>query len=410
MNIVVISKYARTLSSGHPTRQFLLSKYFARHGHDVLLISSVSNGVRTDLTEFQKDGFVYANIEQGVQNWVIDGPEIQLGMSLKRLWSMMLFELRLFMCIDAIVNRKPDVVLVSSLALPTILNGILIKWFSGARLVFEIRDIWPLTLVEIGGFSPKNPIIRLLAWIECVGYHHADLVVGTMPNISEHVVKISGENKPVEHVSMGYDPEFLDAASDSLPDNIQQKIPSDKFIVGYAGTIGIVNGIDVILETAALLESDSPDIHFVIMGEGVEKEHFQKTYAHLNNITWLPFLPKRYVNAFLLQCRVLAHPIRSKSIYRFGVSPNKWIDYMFSARPIICPFSGYRSIIDEAGCGVFIEPDNPDEFAKTIQEFASKSESELNEIGQRGQRFLRERLSYERLASDYIGHMRQLFN
>jgi glycosyltransferase involved in cell wall biosynthesis len=408
MNIVLISKYARTQASGHPTRQFLLAKYLSNKKCNVTLISSVSNGVQTDLNQFDKDGFIYRNVESGVENWVIGGPSITLGMSLKRLWSMFLFELRLFLSIPKIAEINPSVVIVSSLALPTIINGILIKWLTGAKLVFEVRDIWPLTLIEIGGFSAKSPLIKLLAWVEKQGYRSADLVVGTMPKLKEHVDTILDKDVTVEHVPMGYDPDFYLDVPQQLPEHIQQKIPQHQFIVGYAGTIGKVNGIDQILEAAALLDGQNVPIHFIFMGDGIEKNGYQRTYASLKNVTWISFQPKRYVDAFLVQCDVLVHPILSKSIYRYGVSPNKWIDYMYSARPIICPYDGYPSIINEAGCGVFIESENSELFAQTILDFASKPKSELDAMGARGKAYLESHLSYDVLADDYLSHLNRL--
>lgn len=408
MKIILISKYARTFSSGHPTRQVLFAKYFAKQGNEVILVSSNSNGVYTDLSGFDKDGFIYKNIEFGVQNWVIGGPRITLGMSLVRLWSMFLFELRLFLSLPSLAQTNPDVILVSSLALPTIVNGVILKKLTGAKLVFEIRDIWPLTLTEVGKFSPNNLIIKLLAWIEKFGYESADLLVGSMPNLREHVSSVTALHNKVVHVPMGYDPDFYEGSTEVLPESIQNQLPQSSFIVGYAGTIGKVNGIDQILEAARILEKTDRSVHFVFLGDGIEKKVYQSLYSDLDNVTWIPFVPKKSVQAFLINCQVLVHPILSRSLYRYGVSPNKWIDYMYSGRPIISPYDGYPSIINEAGCGVFIEPENPEIFAKTILEFASKPAEELDKMGARGREYLEKNLSYEVLASNYINHIERI--
>lgn len=409
MNILVVSKYGRTPACKFVTRQFYLSKYFARLGHDVTLITSVSNGELVDKSGYEKcDGYLFKRYES-LNHWLLDGPEVGLGLNLTRIWSMILFEWRLFSLKEKFVAQKPDAVLVSSLALQSIWLGIYLKWATGCKLVFEIRDIWPLTIIELGGFSRKNPFVRVMAWLEKWGYERADLVVGTMPALEKHVREVSSKPVKVVNVPMGFDPEFFEASELDLPESVTKSMPpKDAFVVGYAGAIGTANGIDLLVETARILEDREPEIWFVLLGNGPLTDQVREKTSGFKRFVLLPGMDRRFVNAFLKRCDVLVNPILSKSIYRFGVSPNKWIDYMYSGRPIICPYDGYPSVINEAGCGVFIEPENPELFAQTILDFASKPTSELDEMGARGRKYLKENLSYEALAASYINHIDRL--
>lgn len=409
MKILVVSKYGRTPACTFVTRQYYLSKYFARLGHDVTLITSVSNGEPVDASGYEKrDGYLLKRYET-VNHWLLDGPEVGLGLNLTRIWSMILFEWRLFSLKEQFVAQKPDVVLISSLALQSIWLGIYMKWVTGCKLVFEVRDIWPLTIIELGGFSPKNPFVRALAWLEKWGYERADLVVGTMPALEQHVRVVTSKAVPVVNVPMGYDPEFFEASEPELPENVNRSMPPrDAFIVGYAGAIGTANGIDLMIETARLLEKQELEIWFVLIGDGPLADQVREKTTEFRRFVLLPGMDRRYVYAFLKRCDVLVNPILSKSVYRFGVSPNKWIDYMYSGRPIICPYDGYPSIINEAGCGVFIEPENPKVFAQTILEFASKPAEELDKMGARGREYLEKNLSYDVLASNYINHIERI--
>jgi glycosyltransferase involved in cell wall biosynthesis len=409
VRILVVSKYGRTPACTFITRQFYLSKYFARQGHDVTLVTSVSNGEWVDISGYEKrDGHLFRRYET-VNHWLLEGPEVGLGLNLTRIWSMILFEWRLFTLKEQLVEQKPDVVLVSSLALQSIWLGIYLKWATGCKLVFEIRDIWPLTIIELGGFSPRNPFVRLMSWLEKWGYERADLVVGTMPALENHVRGVSSKAVPVVNVPMGYDPEFFEASDPELPGQVDEAMPpKEAFVVGYAGAIGTANGINLIVDTAALLEQQGHEIWFVLIGNGPLSDSVRERTSGFKRFVLLPGMDRKYVNAFLKRCDVLVNPILSKSIYRYGVSPNKWIDYMYSARPIISPYDGYPSILNEAGCGVFIEPENPEVFAQTILEFASKPALELDAMGARGRDYLQKHLSYEVLASDYLHHIERI--
>lgn len=409
MKILVVSKYGRTPACTFVTRQYYLSKYFARLGHNVTLITSVSNGEPVDTSGYEKrDGYLFKRYES-VNHWLVDGPEVGLGLNLTRIWSMILFEWRLFSLKEQLADQKPDVVLISSLALQSIWLGIYLKWATGCKLVFEIRDIWPLTIIELGGFSPKNPFVRVMAWLEKWGYERADLVVGTMPALEQHVRGATSKVVPVVNVPMGYDPEFFEASEHELPENVGKMMPpKGAFIVGYAGAIGTANGIDLLIETARLLEKQDRELWFVLLGNGPLAPQVREKTAGFKRFVLLPGMDRLFVNAFLKKCDVLVNPILSKSIYRFGVSPNKWIDYMYSGRPIICPYDGYPSVINEAGCGVFIEPENPEVLALNILEFASKPADELDEMGARGRKYLQKHLSYEVLAEDYINHIERI--
>ena len=111
---------------------------------------------------------------------------------------------------------------------------------------------------------------------------------------------------------------------------------------------------------------------------------------------------KNKVPSFLRLCHVLINPWANKKIYEFGVSPNKWIDYMYSAKPIIVSYSGYKSLINDAGCGEFVEAENIKALSNKILEYSRMPKKELDHIGQKGKSYLEENLTYEILAKKYL--------
>jgi len=396
-NIWYISKYAISPKYGNPTRQYFLSKYIAKQGYNITLFSSKSSGIKNCKingigTKIKLDNFTQI---------LINGPEINLGFSIKRILSWVIFETLLFIYGIFHKPNKPNIIIVSSLSLLTVVTAYFFKLIYGAKLIFEIRDIWPLTIMELKNLSKNNPFIFILRSIERLGYKKSDYIVGTMPKLDEHVKNNIQKKFKYLNIPMGYDPDFYSGLK-ALPTEIKKKIPTNKFIVGYAGAIGNANCVNEILESAKIISKTNEHIYFVILGDGPLKNELIEKYKTLNNILFLSKMGKEYVNDFLSSCDLLLNPWQDKKIYKYGVSPNKWIDYMYSAKPIIVSYNGYQSIINEAGCGEFIEANNPKLLAEKIIEYANKDKTELEKLGNNGKKYLIKNLNYSVLAKKYI--------
>ena len=387
-----ISKYAGSPKKGGPIRQYLFSKHFALKGYETILISSNSNGF-----EFNKFKEEYQLVEKPLfKHYVLNGFKIDLGSNVKRIVSWILFEYKLFKFLKGQTLHKNDTVIVSSLSILTFLSGVYLKRKYGIKLIVEVRDVWPKTLVEYKSLSKNNPITVILSKIEKIGYNNADFIVGSMENLGQHIKEVTpGNEQKFRYIPMG-----LDSLIMGEPMNLNTNNHSD-FIVGYAGSIGNANKVDLILETAEILKN-IPNIKFKLLGGGPLKELYQKKYKHLKNIEFLHSIPKDEVGIFLNKCDVFVNPWEDKEIYKYGISPNKWIDYMFAAKPVIVPFNGYKNIINEAKCGEFIETDNPQLFADTIIKYSKMPKNELKQIGENGKEYLEKYLTYDILSDKYL--------
>ncbi|WP_117880657.1 glycosyltransferase family 4 protein [Aureibaculum luteum] len=387
-----ISKYAGIPAKGGPARQYLFSKHFALKGFKTILISSNSNGFQ--YLNFNDE---YALFEKPLfKHYVLKGPKINLGFNIKRIYTWFLFEYRLLKFLKKQHISKGDTVIVSSLSILTFRSGVRLKKKYDINLIIEVRDIWPQSLIELKNLSKKNPFVHVLSSIEKKAYKNADFIVGSMGNLGEHIKLVApGNEHKFRYIPMGLDPEVLGKTE------VKINLESQDFIVGYAGSIGIANKIDLILDAAYILK-DISNIKFKILGDGVLKTQFMEKYSHLKNVEFLPSVEKSKVNSFLQSCHILLNPWEDKPIYNYGVSPNKWIDYMYAERPIIIPFNGFKNIINEADCGEFIEANNPELFAKTILKYSNLPKKELLAMGKRGKKYLEDNLTYEKLSNLYI--------
>jgi glycosyltransferase involved in cell wall biosynthesis len=263
----------------------------------------------------------------------------------------------------------------------------------------EIRDIWPLTLMSIGGLSKRNPAVYLLRKLEIFGYKNADIIVGTMPKLDDHIKFSIGSNFRFEWLPTGVDVDESIIAE--LPDMVARQIPKNKFIAAYTGALGKVNCVNEIVEAASYL-NENDNIHFIILGNGPLKQALIEQAMGLDNVTFIEKIDKMYVQTFLSYCSVLLHPVMDKEIYKYGISPNKWIDYMLSGKPIIVSYSGHQSLINQANCGVFIPAQNPKLLSDEILKFSKMTELEISKMGIRGKIFVKRELNYEKLSNKYL--------
>ena len=399
-NIWYIAKYANILKYGFNTRQFSFCKEFNKQGHKATLILGNSSHLSDNLPHV--NGKFMHEMYEGVDIIWINLPKYNNATSIKRFWTWILFEYKIVRLRKKFPVNKPDVVVGSSLSLLSVLSASFLKRRYNAKFIFEVRDIWPQTLIDLKGISKHNPIAVILRMIERFGYKNANHVVGTMPGLYKHVNKSVKKKVNVINIPQSVDLDFYANNQEQLSNEFVEKyLPKDKFTITYAGTLGISYALDKVIEAAIILNKSNPEVHFLFLGNGIEKEKLIKQSEGINNVSFVPRVHKQQVLDFLSRSSVLLHSFQMKSVFEYGISPNKFIDYMYSARPVIVMFSGFPSIINEAGCGEFIPSEDVNVLVDTINKYLKMEKNELNKIGQRGKKYLINNLTFNELAREY---------
>lgn len=378
-------------------RSFLLLREFARLGHLPVLIASDSNHVANPpiLEESLLDEKVDGVLVRWLRTFKYDNPS-----SYRRVLSWLDFEWRLWRMPHNNLPR-PDVVVVSSLSLFSILNGLRLRRRYGCKLVFEVRDIWPLLLYAAGKISPYHPFCLVLGQLERLGYRRADFIVSTLPNLGEHVEECIGQRRPVLCIPQGLEETHL-AEPRPLPSGYAETfILKDKFVVCHAGSIGADNALETLFACARAMQARS-DVHFLIVGEGYLKTHFQSVCADLKNVTFAPRVEKAAVQSVLAKVDLVYFAVHRSPALRFGQSLNKLIDYMAAAKPVLASYTGFPSMINEADCGVFVPVEDVEALQAAIERFSNMNSEELARVGARGRQWLLENRTYDRLARNYL--------
>lgn len=393
-----VTKYfsPKTINSPGGRGWFLVDE-MQRVGYQVVVISSDSNNL-VDLPVLSKR--VTLQDKDGVKIVWLKTMKYSVAKSLRRILSWFHFEWNLFWLNKSQLPR-PDVVIISSLSLLTIINGLLMRFKYKSRLVFEVRDIWPLTIVEEGGFSNGNLFVRGLAWLERLAYRKSDAIVGTMPNLVAHVRQKLGVERPVFCVPMGVSQGHLNGVVDVPADYAERYLSSSKFKVVHAGTIGITNALDVFFNAARAMR-ERTDVEFIIVGDGALKQSYQNQYGDLPNLVFAPKVPRDMVQSVLEKGDLLYFSVHDSRVWDYGQSLNKVIDYMLAAKPVVASYNGYPSMIDESGCGIFIPANNTDALVTAILEMKSSERETLEQMGAQGRAWLLQNRSYSKLAGDYL--------
>lgn len=393
-----ISKYLSVPADGSAGgRGYELMREFAAMGHHCVIITSDSNHL-ADVPDVAGAHVVHE--VDGMRVYWLRTLKFTGARSLRRMASWLHFEWNLLRLRKRDLPR-PEAVIVSSLSLLTVLNGLLLRGHFRARLIFEVRDIWPMTITEVGGYSPRNPFVAAMGMIERLGYRRADDIVGTMPNLGEHVANTLGRPRRTHCIPMGFAPRFLDAVEPVPIEYEKEYLRHSAFVVGYAGTVGLDNALESMFESAVDLRHDL-GVHFLVVGGGDELAEYERKYADLPNLTFAPRVPKRMVQSVLSACDVLYVSTHDSEVWRYGQSLNKLVDYMLAGRPIIASYSGFRSMIDEAGCGTFVPAGDVDPLVAELRRYALMSAPERDRIGARGRDWLLANRSYPQLADDYV--------
>ena len=393
-----ISKYVTPgYAARAGARGYLILREMVKSGHRAVLICSDANHLATPPAFDQP---VFSEVVDGVDVHWLRTRKFKSANSLGRILSWIDFEWRLWRMPKARIP-KPDAIIVSSLSLLTVLNGLWMRRKYRATLVFEIRDIWPLSLQEHRGWSRWNPIVMALGWVEWLGYRYADIVVGTMPNLGAHVTDVLGYERAVACVPQGVDDALLEPTPPLDQGFVAEFIPKDKFTVVYAGSIGVANALDILFEVAEDLRAVE-NLHFLVLGEGYLKVRYQEKYKHLSNLTFAPAVPKNMVQSVLVHGDLMFLSVPRSRLLDFGQSLNKIIDYMLSGKPVLASFSGYPSMLNEAECGSFVPAGDAGALAAEIKRYLAMPQEQRLAMGRAGRDWVLTHRRFSALADDYL--------
>lgn len=392
----IVHQYASTPETGMGGRHFYLAEELANLGYKVYVIAANNHHLlRNPIT--QTEPFIFDSSRNFTFVWV-NMPSYPEAHSKQRVLNWFLFPWKI-QKLAKLIPDKPDAILSSSPSPIAFLGAERLAKKFKAKLIFEVRDIWPLTLIELGGYSPKHPFIRLMQWVEDRAYRNSDRVVSNLKNSVEHMQQRGMNSDKFVWIPNGFSLKEVGLEAPLNP-SAQNQLPQDKFIIGYTGTIGVANALDTFIEAADLLRSNT-EIAFVIVGNGKEKAHLESIVKEkqLTNVTFIEAIPKVEIQAMLSRFDVCYIGLTKDELFKYGVSPNKLFDYLYSGKPIIYAIDSgeYHPVLD-ANAGLEITPMDSNALAQAILQLYQMPENERKQLGENGRRVALEQYEYGMLA------------
>jgi len=452
-NILIINEYAGTPYHGMEFRHYYLSKELIKQGYDITIISASYSHLFKSIPS-TKGEYTLEKID-GINYLWIKVPKYKFSASKKRVLKWFIYTFKLFR-LPFNLLQNPDYIIVSPMeTMPVYPAYRLAKKFN-AKLIFEVKDIWPLSIVELGNFSSNNFFIKFLKYFEKFAIKNSDLIISVLPNYGEYL-KDNGFDKDFAYIPNGIDLDEM-KKTESLDENILMEIPKDKFSlkivskvftlyekyacrkfdaiitatpsirdkflkfnnntidinnyplleeftqindhnhkknneICYIGGISKIRSIEQIMEALKYLS----DIKLNLAGN-FESEELKKlimSHPEWKKVNYQGFVDRNKVAEIMKNSKiglVLFLPLPNHT----ESEPNKMFEYMASGLPVIASnFPLWNEIIEENNCGICVDPQSPEEIAKAVEYLINNPEI-AKQMGENGRKVVEEKYNWEK--------------
>ena len=406
MRILYIIHFFPPEVNGGATRAYELASMWAGLGHEVIVstgfpnhpIGKIFDGYK--LKAVQKErlngftlrrAFIYPTPNEGYIKRILNHLSLTISSVLA----------------NAGMKNKPDVIIASSPPLFMGLSGVALSKALNVPFIFEARDLWPQQAIDLGMLRNQK-VIALAEKMEMFIYNQSAAIVAVTHGIRRILVNKGISSKRVTTITNGVD---IDYFRPSERDNWVRKkyVLNGKFVVSHIGTMGLSQGLSVVIDAAEFFFHNNPEIHFLMVGEGADKNNLirSKQEKGLNNVTFVDGQPREKVPDFYAASDACLVLLKDKPLFR-SASPTKMFEIMACAAPIILGIQGEaQSIIEQSRSGVCIEPESADLLIQAIQSLM-KQPALRSELGLNGREYVCEHYNREKLARDYLAMLESL--
>jgi len=381
-----------------------LSRLWAEAGHEITVLTGFPNhptGIVPDEYRRKMRRLICQENVHGVQvvrTWLLPLPNRK---AYERALNYSSF------CLSAastgVFLSTPDVVIATSPQLLVGLAGWGIARSHRMPFILEIRDLWPESLAAVTAATCDSLLYRTLRSIAGFLYRACDHIVVVTPAFQERLVE--NWTVPREKISVvpnGVDTDLFNPHKD--PAAIRRALQTEgKFVVAYIGTMGMAQGLETVIDAASRLHHSMPDVLFLFVGEGAEKEKIVSLTRGraLNNVRFVDQQRRENIPACISASDACLVPLRKSELFN-TVLPTKMLEFMACARPVILGVDGLaRSIIQEANAGMVVEPENPRDLAEAITRLAADPKLGAA-LGRNGRNYVLQNFTRRHTAEAYV--------
>ena len=400
MHLVIVNQYGLPRGQAGITRHGDLGAELVRRGHDVTVIASRFHYL-TRSSERSRDAT--EDVDDGVRfRWLDTGS--YSSNDRRRIGSMVSFTLRAFV-VGARLRPRPDVILASSPHLLAGVAGAVVARLRRVPFLFELRDLWPQALVDLGAIRRGSLTNRLLEVLERLCYRMADRII-TVPPHADRRVRERGEDA-TKCVHIPNATALADLTPLPLPDSLTEMLDacSGRRVLMCVGAQGVSNGLGVVIEALDELRANDPatygQLAVLFVGDGAEHDRLveaARSGGH-PNVHFHPPIPKAAVLAALQRAALLLASFADAPVYAYGLSPNKLFDYLYAGRPVLLSTRLTDDPVSEVNAGRTFEPGSAASLAVRIGELLRLPDAELVAMGARGRELVERRYTLARTGA-----------
>jgi glycosyltransferase involved in cell wall biosynthesis len=354
MKIAYLHQYFNTPIMPGGTRSFEMARRLVAAGHEVELITSCREPSAGDDW--------YVTNEEGINvHWFPVAYSNNMGFR-ERLWAFLRFALA---SAKKAASIKSDVVFATSTPLTIVIPGLFAKIIQKIPLVFEVRDMWPAVPIALGVL--RNPVLIFAAkWLEEIAYRHANHIIALAPGMRDDIMSKGILSSKITVIPNGCDLNIfgIDLAVYAAQLRKNHSWLDSRPLVLFAGTLGRANGVDYLVKVGKEMNEINPDVRFVIIGDGAERELIE-TEARIagvlnKNLFLFHSMPKKELAVWLAASDFTVGLFSGPSVLWKDAVQNKFFDSIAAGKPMACNFSGFQSkVAVEHDLGLIIPSDNP---------------------------------------------------
>ena len=398
MHILYFHQHFSTPKGATGTRSYEMAQKLIKSGHTVTMVCGSYNVGTTGIDKH----FVNGRREGEVDGIHVIEFDLSYANTDGFLTRSLLFLKFAYHSVKIALRGDYDLLFATSTPLTASIPGIFAKLVRRKKFVFEVRDLWPELPKAMGVIT--NPVILwAMGVLEKVSYAKADACIGLSPGIVEGIKSNSRPELPVSMVPNGCDLDMFQARTEAYQFPFEYR--ENELIACFTGAHGMANGLDKVLDAAKVLkERDDPSVRLVFVGEGkVKAELIERAKQQgLDNCIFLDAMPKDKLVGLLQKADVGLMPLANVPAFYYGTSPNKFFDYISCGLPVLNNYPGWLAeMINEYGCGIAVEPDNPDALADALQSMA-KDKTQLQQMGQQGVKLAKEKFNRDHLSDNFV--------
>ena len=411
MHILLVHQYYLGENDSGGSRWTEFVKNWIKSGHQVTVLAGMVHYATGNKIEKYKG--LYTSVEEINPNLTIIRSHVSELYNINflgRLWGYFSFVFSSIYAGLFKAKKNYDIIISTSPPLFIGITALTLSKIKRVPYIFEIRDLWPESAIDIGVLKNKL-LINLSFYLEKIIYSNALKISVLTPSFRDKLIDIKG-------ISPSKILLVPNAADFSLTETLMGKFDvkafkakegiQDKFIILYVGAHGVANHLVQVLDVAEKFTNE-PDILFLLIGDGMKKKELvlEAQKRNLLNIKFIDAVPKTEIFKYILSCDIGSSILKKVDTFK-TVYSNKTFDYMSCKKPILMLIDGVsRKLIEDANCGLYIEPENITEFEEGIR-FYLKNKSFLKEHGNNGYNFAKKYFDRDFISQYYIEQLEKM--